>query len=193
MSADMLVRRGYFEDDVSQPSGDHSLRGLSKVLYDAVGQLSSGLSEEAISTLCDDAKSLELNPLTLRFRNTGQYSRSALLPGIHTGLALTAFQLCVGIEAEFQHHVAVRRRPILILVFCFDVTCYLFRMAAKYAKTGVAFHTLVKGMLPQFCNTLFLYSFLWLLNRRSRCKGHAAAQQVSSLNKCELSVAIHSA
>lgn len=71
---DLLVTPGFFnrEDKLSRAAASRSLNGLHKVLYDAVGQLSSDLSEEAISTLCDDAKALELNSLTLRFRNQGQ-------------------------------------------------------------------------------------------------------------------------
>ena len=81
-------------------------------------------------------------------------------------------------EAEFQQDVAVRRRPILLLVFCFDVTCYLFRMVVKYVKTDVTLVALVKGMFPQLCNMVFLYTFLGLLNRRSRRLGDSAARQV---------------
>ena len=75
MAADRHLERAYLAcgSKVPEVSVDHSLRGLQKVLYDAVGQLSSDLSEEAISTLCDDAKSLELNPITLRFRTTGNH------------------------------------------------------------------------------------------------------------------------
>lgn len=50
----------------------HLDQSLHQVLYDAVGQLSPDLSEEAFSTLCDDARSSELNPLTLNFRQKGE-------------------------------------------------------------------------------------------------------------------------
>ena len=73
MTADEHLERAYLDsgDSVPEVSVDHSLRGLQKVLYDAVGQFSSDLSEEAMNTLCDDAKSLELNPITLRFWTSG--------------------------------------------------------------------------------------------------------------------------
>lgn len=77
MADDLLVTPNFFnrDDRLSRAATAHSLNGLHKVLYDAVGQLSSDLSEEAISTLCDDAKSLELNSVTLRFRNPGEHLR----------------------------------------------------------------------------------------------------------------------
>lgn len=53
-------------------SEEQQLQSSHKVLYDAVGQLSPGLSEEAFSTLCEDARALELNQITLNFRNSGQ-------------------------------------------------------------------------------------------------------------------------
>ena len=56
---------------ISVPSGHRELQGFHKVLYDAVGDLSPGLSEEAFSTLCSDAKSLEINQITLNFRDAG--------------------------------------------------------------------------------------------------------------------------
>ena len=49
----------------------HELQSFHRVLYDAVGQVSPGLSEEAFSTLCSDARSLELNSITLNFRDSG--------------------------------------------------------------------------------------------------------------------------
>ncbi len=82
------------------------------------------------------------------------------------------------VEAEFRQHVAVRRRPILLLVFCFDVICYLFRMAAKFVRTDITLAALVRGIFPQFCNMMLLYTFLGLLNRRSRRLGDSAARQV---------------
>jgi hypothetical protein len=48
------------------------LQSFHKVLYDAVGELSPGLSEEAFSTLCSDAESLELSQITLNFRDAGK-------------------------------------------------------------------------------------------------------------------------
>ena len=82
------------------------------------------------------------------------------------------------VEAEFQQHVAVRRRPILLLVFCFDVICYLFRMVAKFVRTDIMLTELVRGIFPQLCNMMLLYTFLGLLNRRSRRLGDSAARQV---------------
>lgn len=52
-------------------SSEQQFQSSHKVLYDAVGQLSPGLSEEAFSTLIQDAQSLELNQITLNFRNSG--------------------------------------------------------------------------------------------------------------------------
>lgn len=57
-------------------SEEQQLQGSYKVLYDAVGELSPGLSEEAFSTLCEDARALELNQITLNFRNSGKSTRS---------------------------------------------------------------------------------------------------------------------
>lgn len=56
---------------ISVPSRHRELQGFHKVLYDAVGELSPGLSEEAFSTLCSDARSLELSQITLNFRDAG--------------------------------------------------------------------------------------------------------------------------
>ncbi|KAA6420686.1 MAG: histidine kinase [Trebouxia sp. A1-2] len=142
---------------ISVPSRHRELQGFHKVLYDAVGELSPGLSEEAFSTLCSDAKSLELSQITLNFRDAGTSVNS--------------------VEAEFQQHVAVRRRPILLLVFCFDVICYLFRMAAKFVRTNIMLAELMRGIFPQLCNMMLLYTFLGLLNRRSRRLGDSAARQ----------------
>ena len=166
---------------ISVPSRHRELEGFHKVLYDAVGELSPGLSEEAFSTLCSDAKFLELSQITLNFRDAGTSLNCAaeVLPHI---LALLVSELtsvvCAGVEAEFQQHVAVRRRPILLLVFCFDVICYLFRMAAKFVRTDIALAELVRGIFPQLCNMMLLYTFLGLLNRRSRRLGDSAARQV---------------
>ena len=55
----------------------HKLQSLHKVLYDAVGELSPGLSEEAFSTLCSDARSLEMNQITLNFRDAGKLASRA--------------------------------------------------------------------------------------------------------------------
>lgn len=57
---------------ISMSDKDRELQSFHKVLYDAVGQLSPGLSEEAINTLCSDARSLELNQITLNFRDAGK-------------------------------------------------------------------------------------------------------------------------
>ncbi len=56
---------------ISVSSRHGELQGFHKVLYDAVGELSPGLSEEAFSTLCSDAKPLELSQITLNFRDAG--------------------------------------------------------------------------------------------------------------------------
>ena len=160
-------------------SDEQQLQSSHKVLYDAVGQLSPGLSEEAFSTLIEDARSLELNVITLNFRNSGGLTcdlntfPAAMLSQVsHSGCVPAA------VEAEFQQHVAIRRRPILLLLFCFDVICYLFRMAVKFVKTDISFTALCKGILPQLCNMAFLWFFLGLLNRRSRRLGDSAARQV---------------
>lgn len=58
-------------------------------------------------------------------------------------------------------------------------------MVVKYAKTDVTLAALVKGMFPQFCNMVFLYTFLGLLNRRSRRLGDAAARQVITHSKVD--------
>ncbi|DBA83742.1 TPA: hypothetical protein ACH3X1_006273 [Trebouxia sp. C0004] len=137
---------------INVPSRHRDLQVFHKVLYDAVGELSPGLSEEAFSTLCSDAKSLEISQITLNFRDAA-------------------------VEAEFQQDVAIRRRPILLLVFCFDVICYLFRMAAKFLRTDIKLAALMRSIFPQFCNMMLLYTFLGLLNRRSRRLGDSAARQ----------------
>jgi len=62
---------------ISVPSRHRELQGFHKVLYDAVGELSPGLSEEAFSTLCSDAKFLELSQITLNFRDAGTSVNSA--------------------------------------------------------------------------------------------------------------------
>lgn len=80
--------------------------------------------------------------------------------------------------------MAIRRRPILILVFCFDISIYLFRMASKFINTAVTLPVLVRGMMPQIGNMIFLHTFLFLLNRRSRQLGRAAARQVSGTCDC---------
>ena len=56
---------------IGVPSRHRELQGFHKVLFDAVGELSPGLSEEAFSTLCSDAKSLEISQITLNFRDAG--------------------------------------------------------------------------------------------------------------------------
>ena len=59
----------------------HKLQSFHKVLYDAVGELSPGLSEEAFSTLCCDARSLEMNQITLNFRDAGKLASRAATRG----------------------------------------------------------------------------------------------------------------
>ena len=56
---------------ISVSSRHRELQGFHKVLFDAVGELPPGLSEEAFSTLCSDAKSLEISQITLNFRDAG--------------------------------------------------------------------------------------------------------------------------
>ena len=80
-------------------SEKQQLQGAHKVIYDAVGELSPGLSEEAFSTLCEDARALELNQITLNFCNSGMYISNAQTCGLqwctpsHATL-LTAVHLC---------------------------------------------------------------------------------------------------
>ena len=79
-------------------SEEQQLQSSHKVLYDAVGQLSPGLSEEALSTLCEDARALELNQFTLNFRNSGIPSIHHFSLATHCAPScvsfLTAFYLC---------------------------------------------------------------------------------------------------
>lgn len=40
---------------------------------------------------------------------------------------------------------------------------------------------LMRGIFPQLCNMMLLYTFLGLLNRRSRRLGDSAARQVNKV------------
>lgn len=77
-------------------------------------------------------------------------------------------------------NVAVRRRYVLMLIFCFDVVCYVFRALVKllHRSQDQGSLALLWGMLPQLANMVLLYTFLVLLNRRSRRLGNGAAKQV---------------
>lgn len=71
-------------------SEKQQLQGSHKVLYDAVGELSPGLSEEAFSTLCEDARALELNQITLNFCNSGNSQVATNKPvALHSALLHT--------------------------------------------------------------------------------------------------------
>lgn len=54
-------------------------------------------------------------------------------------------------------------------------------MAAKFVRTDITLAALVRGIFPQFCNMMLLYTFLGLLNRRSRRLGDSAARQVNKV------------
>lgn len=60
--------------EIDMPDRHRELQSFHKVMYDAVGELSPGLSEEAFSTLCSDARSLELNQITLNFQDAGKFA-----------------------------------------------------------------------------------------------------------------------
>ncbi|KAG2429247.1 hypothetical protein HXX76_011016 [Chlamydomonas incerta] len=90
------------------------------------------------------------------------------------------------LEGEYLASVARRRWPVLVFIFCFDVSCYLFRITAKLIKilldaepAGLLRRAadLAREFVPQLANMAVLYLFLGLLNRRSRRLGDKAARQ----------------
>lgn len=111
----------------------------------------AGLKAEAEAFLDHDAKRFELRAITLGFRSQG-------------------------VEAEYLLDVARRRWPVLVFIFCFDVLSYMFRTTAKILGGERAWQVAV-DVSPQLLNMGVLYTFVGLLNRRSRKLGHIAARQ----------------
>lgn len=84
-------------------------------------------------------------------------------------------------EGEYLSEVAIRRRPVLLFIFCFDVACYVYRLAAKCVVADEGFLGLLTSMGPQLANMAFLYGVLFVVNQRSCRKGPFAARQVGPL------------
>ena len=76
--------------------------------------------------------------------------------------------------------MAEQRRPVLMLVFVFDVCCYLVRALARAWSSAPGFVAAFGSLGPQLLNMLALYSLVGLVNRRSSRLGKAAARQVHS-------------
>ncbi|GAX73564.1 hypothetical protein CEUSTIGMA_g1015.t1 [Chlamydomonas eustigma] len=101
----------------------------------------------------------------------------------------SALTLCFhqqGLERQYLAVNAKNRWPILFSIFCFDVVCFIIRTTAKvmqstYSHDGDAASALLgisEGILPQLGGMMALYTFLYLLNLRSRRLGDLAAKQL---------------
>lgn len=120
---------------------------------DSAGSHGAGplLKAEAKAYLDNDSKAFQMHPVTLGFRSQA-------------------------IEADYLTDVARKRWPVLIFIFCFDVLSYCFRTTAKFTR-GEAAWQVVREMGPQLLNMALLYTFVGVLNARSRRKGVLAARQ----------------
>ena len=93
-----------------------------------------------------------------------------------------------GLEEEFLQGMALQRRPVLLLVFSFDLCCYLVRALVRGFKTQTgrfkaraSFSFALDSLGPQLLNMLALYTLVAFVNRRSSRLGSAAARQVREL------------
>ncbi|KXZ42128.1 hypothetical protein GPECTOR_199g356 [Gonium pectorale] len=103
------------------------------------------------------------------------------------------------LEGEYLAEVAKRRWPVLLFIFCFDITCYIFRISAKCFRPGAIPGPLqflrcsfgyAREFAPQLANMAVLYFFLGLLNKRSRRLGDKAARQEEFLLSACMTLAI---
>lgn len=86
---------------------------------------------------------------------------------------------CRETEGEYLAEVAATRWPVLVLIGSFDLACLLVRFLARLARAPSRGAWAVVGSLTvQVANLVALYSFMHLLNWRSRRMGTSAARQV---------------
>ena len=77
--------------------------------------------------------------------------------------------------------MATQRKLVLLLVFFFDLFCYLVRFVARGSGGAYSTYTAALSSLgPQLLNMLALHSLLAYVNRRSSRLGSSAARQVPS-------------
>lgn len=125
-----------------------------------------------------------------------QQSSSSLLE--HIGheklLQMHWLTLCFqnpGLEAEYMADVAKQRRPVLMCIFCFDIACYIFRVAAHGVSSGrLGLLGRIITIVPQVLNMIALHSIVAWVNWRSRRLGVNAARQEEILLGVAVSLAI---
>ena len=75
------------------------------------------------------------------------------------------------LESQYLADDAKQRWPVLIFIFCFDVSCYMFRAGVKLLLAKQGFSTIFRDIGPQLANMVFLYVVMGFLNHRSRQMG----------------------
>ncbi|KAK9865276.1 hypothetical protein WJX84_009097 [Apatococcus fuscideae] len=75
------------------------------------------------------------------------------------------------LESQYLADDAKQRWPVLIFIFCFDVSCYMFRAGAKLWLAKQGFSAMLRDISPQLANMVFLYLVMGFLNHRSRQMG----------------------
>lgn len=74
-------------------------------------------------------------------------------------------------EGRFLEETAGCRRPVLFVIFCFDVAIFLLRIAAKLVGGRTSALGAIVAIAWQLLNLAVLYSTLTLLNRRAIKRG----------------------
>ena len=126
---------------------------------------------------------LQMHWLTLCFQSPGEQACSLRSSAITARRGRPKPSLgalcCSGLEAEYMADVAKQRRPVLMCIFCFDIACYIFRVAVHGVATGGSGLLGKLGtILPQMLNMIALHSIVAWVNWRSRRLGVSAARQV---------------
>ncbi len=96
------------------------------------------------------------------------------------------------LESQYLADDAKQRWPVLIFIFCFDVTCYMFRAGAKLWLANQGFKTMLRDMGPQLANMTCLYLVMAFLNHRSRQNGKKGqAMRVYQVGADEVTLRCH--
>ena len=99
-------------------------------------------------------------------------SRTCSIIQIGQSTYMPDFHVCPPVlESQYLADDAKQRWPVLIFIFCFDVSCYMFRAGAKLWLAKQGFSEMLRDIGPQLANMVFLYLVMGFLNHRSRQMG----------------------
>lgn len=115
-------------------------------------------------------------------------SRSCLLPSSAKQIWPRA-----GLEEEFLSDIAEQRKVILIMVFMFDLICYVVRLVGRrQLHDPPGFVTALGSLWPQVLNMVAVHSLVAWVNRRSARLGSTAVRQVNLIRSiCDIAPRQH--